>query len=115
MRRLRPLAAYLRSELGLAPSSDACRPLWAWDNSEAVLRRAAPLLAEVGYPVDELAREPALLCFSFEKRLAPRARLLAGMMARGELTVLPSLRLVATADDEAFRVAVELMAHERGR
>ena len=63
-RQLRPRAAYLCSELDLAPSPDACWPLWAWDNSEAVLRRAAPLLAEADYPADELAREPALLCYS---------------------------------------------------
>ena len=63
-KQLRPLIDFLR-EHGLEPADERCHPLYAWPNTERLLRPALRLLRdEAGYDEAELLARPVLLGYS---------------------------------------------------
>lgn len=102
-RTLRPLLQYLTTSLRVAPTVPL---LWAWADTEAVLRRAEALLCEAGYEKEELRADVTLLAHSYEQRLHPRVTLARRLVGMGELKALPPLAILAAASDADFANSV---------
>jgi hypothetical protein len=100
--QLRPLVTYLVEDLNVSPSAENCWGLYAWPNTEKILKPAVDVLRGGGYDLDDIRRDPMLLCYSLEQRIKPRTSFVRERMRRGSLDVLPSVNALVIPNDADF-------------